>query len=318
MPVGRRWLVTGGGGMLATDLVDVLASAGEVVSAPGLGRLDVTDAGAVDRAVAGHDVVVNCAAWTAVDDAESREGDAFAVNAVGPALLAAACRRHGARLVQVSTDYVFDGRAEYPYAEDAPPRPRSAYGRTKAAGEWAARAGHGDVVVVRTAWLYGANGRCFPRTIAGLARDGAPLAVVDDQVGQPTWTRDVAGLVVRLVGAEAPAGTYHATSGGATSWWGFAREVVAAAGGDPGAVRATATRPGSRPAPRPAYSVLGHDALERAGVAPIGHWRERWLAAAPEVLADVGVSGPGRAASAGSRRSRSSSATRPAPEARRR
>ncbi len=279
----QRWVVVGAGGMLGHDLIAALERAGADVVGLGHADLDVTDAGAAHRALAGAAVVVNCAAWTAVDDAEAHEPDAFAVNAVGAAHLARAAHAAGARFVHVSTDYVFDGEAGEPYAEDAPLAPRSAYGRTKAAGEWAVRAEASDHLIVRTAWLYGAQGGCFPKTMARLAAERDRLAVVDDQVGQPTWTRDLADLVVQLVEAGAPAGTYHGTSTGETSWYEFARRVVASAGlSTP--VEPTTSDKFPRPAPRPAYSVLGHDALHAAGVEPIGHWAERWGVAAPEVL----------------------------------
>ncbi|HET6165478.1 MAG TPA: sugar nucleotide-binding protein, partial [Marmoricola sp.] len=172
-----------------------------------------------------------------------------------------------------------------PYPEDAPTLPASAYGRSKALGERAVRqelpGGH---LLVRTAWLYGAHGGCFPKTIARVARERGRVDVVDDQHGQPTWTRDVADLVARLVDADAPAGTYHATSSGATTWFDFARRVVAAAGLDPEVVTPTDTAAFPRPAPRPAYSVLGHAALERVGVTPIADWSERWDEASAEVL----------------------------------
>lgn len=277
-------MVTGAGGMLGHDVVDVLHDAGQQVTALARADLDITDAAALRSAAAGHDVVVNCAAYTAVDDAESHEGDAFAVNATAAGLLATACHSAGARLVHVSTDYVFDGTASEPYAETAAPAPRSAYGRTKAAGEWAVRAQCPDHLVVRTAWLYGEHGGCFPKSIARLAAQRPHLDVVDDQVGQPTWTQDVARLVLRLVQAPAPAGTYHATSAGRTSWHGFAREVVAAAGGERDTVRPTTTAAFPRPAPRPAFSVLGHAHLAAAGVEGIGPWDERWRVAAARVL----------------------------------
>jgi dTDP-4-dehydrorhamnose reductase len=281
-----KWLVTGANGMLGTDLVDLLQGAGEDVTAATRSSLDVTDGDAVATAVEGHDIVVNAAAWTAVDDAEEHEAEATVVNGTAPRLLARATRQHGARLVQVSTDYVFDGSARTPYAEDTPTSPASAYGRTKALGEQAVREelpdGH---LLVRTAWLYGAHGGCFPKTIARVARERGEVSVVDDQVGQPTWTRDVADLVVRLMQADAPAGTYHATSSGQCSWFDFARAVVVAAGLPPAAVRPTTSEAFVRPAPRPAYSVLGHDALHRVGVAPIGGWEDRWAEAAPAVLA---------------------------------
>lgn len=283
----RSWLVTGGRGMLGTDVVQALVDSGQRVSAVGSADLDVRDAAACVAAVRGVDVVVNCAAWTAVDDAESDEKGAFAVNAVGAANLSRACAASDARLVSISTDYVFDGSARAPYPEDAPIAPRSAYGRTKAAGEWGARAEHDDVLIVRTAWLYGAHGSCFPKTIARALTQRETLDVVADQVGQPTWTVDVAALVLALVLAEAPPGSYHATSSGQVSWHGFAQAVAAEAGTDPARVRETTSAAFVRPAPRPAYSVLGHEALRAVGVEPIGDWRHRFAVAAPTVLAGV-------------------------------
>ncbi len=280
-----RWLVAGSNGMLGTDLVHRLLARGDAVTAVDRDELDITDPNAVAAAVPGHDMVVNCAAWTAVDVAESREGDAFAVNAVGPQVLARAAAANGLRIAHISTDYVFDGHGSKPYQEDALAAPRSAYGRTKAAGEWAVRSESPEHLIVRTAWLYGAHGPCFPKTIARVARERGALDVVDDQVGQPTWTADLADLVIRLVDVGAPAGTYHGTSAGAVSWYGFARAVVAAAGLDPDIVKPTTSNDLDRPAPRPAYSVLGHEALAAAGVPAIGDWSLRWAAAASEVLA---------------------------------
>ena len=279
-----RWLVTGANGMLGQDLVALLRERGHDVTGLDRDDLDITDPVATRDAATGYDVVANVAAYTAVDAAETDEGTAFTVNAVGPALLARAAHAAGARLVQISTDYVFDGVATAPYAEDAPVLPRSAYGRTKGAGEWAVRAEAPDHLIVRTAWLYGAHGACFPKTIARVAAEKGGLDVVADQVGQPTWTVDLADLVERLVAAGAPAGTYHGTSGGQTSWHGFAQAAVAAAGLDPAIVRETTSEKFVRPAPRPAYSVLGHDALRAAGVEPIGDWAGRWDAAAASVL----------------------------------
>ncbi|NTW38590.1 MAG: dTDP-4-dehydrorhamnose reductase [Cellulomonadaceae bacterium] len=279
-----RWLVAGASGMLAQDLVPLLRRGGHEVVALGRDDLDITDPAAVDRAVGALgvvDVVVNCAAFTAVDAAESEEASAFAVNAMGAAVLARAARMAGARMVHVSTDYVFDGRATTPYSEGSPLAPRSAYGRTKAAGEWAVRAEAPDHLVVRTAWLYGAHGACFPRTIARLAVERGSLDVVDDEVGQPTWTVDLAHLIERLVTTGAAPGTYHGTSSGRTSWFGFARAVVEAAGLDPQIISPTTSAAFARPAPRPAFSVLGHDACAELA---IGDWEDRWKQAAPQVL----------------------------------
>lgn len=277
-----HWIVVGANGMLGQDLSALLRERGEQVTGFDREEADIT-AGGLE--LPGADVVVNCAAFTAVDAAEADEPAAFAVNGVGAANVARAAHRVGARVVQISTDYVFPGDAASPYAEDAPPAPRSAYGRTKLAGEWAVRSENPRHLVVRTAWLYGAHGPCFPKTIARVAAERGSLDVVADQMGQPTWTVDLADLVVRLVAADAPAGIYHGTSSGEVSWHGFARAVVAAAGMDPTIVRETTSDAYDRPAARPAYSVLGHDALRAVGVAPIGDWAQRWRDASGAVLA---------------------------------
>ena len=265
-------LVTGATGMLAHDLVPALHEAGHVVTAMGRDDLDITDPGACIAAAAGHDLIVNCAAWTRVDDAESHEQEAFAVNAVGAANMARGAAHAGARILHLSTDYVFDGQATLPYAAEHPPSPRSAYGRTKLAGEWAVRALCADSWVVRTGWLYGAGGPNFVTTMLRLAQERDILEVVDDQHGQPTWTRDLADLIVRMIAADAPAGIYHGTATGETTWHGLARVVFEARGLDPERVRPTTTDAFPRPASRPAYSVLSHATLEEAGNTPMRDW----------------------------------------------
>ncbi|MGO4601105.1 dTDP-4-dehydrorhamnose reductase [Terrabacter sp. 2YAF2] len=268
-----RVLVTGASGMLAYDLVPALRAAGHVVTPLGRGDLDVTDASECLAGVEGHDLVVNCAAWTAVDAAETDEAGAFAVNAVGAANLARAAARAKARLVQISTDYVFDGNASAPYPVDHPIAPRSAYGRTKAAGEWAVQALCPESWIIRTAWLYGAGGGNFVKTMLRLADERDTLTVVDDQVGQPTWTRDLADLVVRLVADQPAYGVHHGTASGRTTWRGLAQAVFEERGLDPERVQPTTSAALGLPAPRPSWSVLSHDSLERAGIAPIGDWR---------------------------------------------
>ncbi|WP_448003842.1 dTDP-4-dehydrorhamnose reductase [Agromyces bauzanensis] len=273
-----RTLIVGAGGMLGADLRAALRD--RDVTAASRAELDVTDEAAVLEAAAGHDVIINAAAYTRVDDAESDEATAYAVNAIGARNLAAAAARHGARLVQVSTDYVFDGGATSPYAEDAPRHPISAYGRTKAVGEEFVEQLLPDrSYIVRTAWLYGEHGPNFARTMLALAATKDTWSVVDDQRGQPTWTLDLAHAIVSLIDADAPAGIYHGTSSGETTWYGFARAVLAASGLDPDRITPTDSSAFVRPAPRPAYSVLGHRAWRDAGLAPIRAWDEALAAA---------------------------------------
>jgi dTDP-4-dehydrorhamnose reductase len=273
-----RTLITGAAGMLGRDLQ--LALQGRDVTALGRSDLDITDPDAVDAAVAGHDVVINSAAYTKVDDAETHESDAAAVNATGPKLLAEAAVRHGAKLVTISTDYVFDGNGTAPYAEDAPTDPLNAYGRTKAEGEaHVRRIAPDSSYIVRTAWIYGAHGPNFAATMLRLAQTHETVSVVTDQVGQPTWTGDLAARIVALVDAEAPAGIYHGTNSGQGSWYDFTKAIFAENGLDPERVLPTDSAAFVRPAPRPAYSVLGHDGWARAGLAPMRDWREALHAA---------------------------------------
>jgi len=281
-----RYLLIGGNGLLGRDIAEALA--GRDVSAPRHAELDITDAEAVRGAVAGHDVVINSAAFSGVDAAEHDEAGADAVNARGPQLLAAAAHAAGARFVQISTDYVFRGDAHSPYPERAPLDPLGAYGRSKAAGErLATAASDGHLHIVRTAWLYGAHGNNFARTIARKAEAGDTLTVVDDQIGQPTWTRDVAARVVDMLDLELPEGIYHATNAGQASWFEFARAVVAGIGRDAATVLPTDSSTYVRDAPRPAYSVLGHDGWASTPLPPLRNWREALAAAAAAGVLDV-------------------------------
>jgi len=196
------------------------------------------------------------------------------VNALGTQNLAIAAAELGAKLVTVSTDYVFDGSATTPYAEDTPRDPISAYGRTKGEGERLALEAHpGGTYIVRTAWLYGAGGPNFAKTMVKLAAGRDTVSVVDDQRGQPTWTGDLAAQIVAMLDSDAPAGIYHGTNSGETTWFGFAQAIFAEAGLDPARVLPTTSAEFVRPAPRPSYSVLGHDAWTAAGLAPMRDWR---------------------------------------------
>ncbi|GGI96869.1 dTDP-4-dehydrorhamnose reductase [Streptomyces brasiliensis] len=286
-----RWLVTGAGGMLGQDTVEELRRRGEEVTGLDRAALDITRPGSVRRAFEEHrpDVVVNCAAYTAVDDAESDEERALAINGDGPRLLARACARNGARLIHVSTDYVFDGGTRTtPYPEDHPTAPRTAYGRTKLAGEQAVSEElPGASVILRTAWLYGAHGRSFVRTMLELEARRDTLDVVDDQRGQPTWSADVAARIADLGTKPSAHGVFHATSSGEATWHQLAREVFLLVDANPHRVRPTDSRSFPRPAPRPAYSALGHARWRELGLAPLRDWRSALHEALPHIRKEM-------------------------------
>jgi dTDP-4-dehydrorhamnose reductase len=286
--VSLALLVIGARGQLGSDLLDQVRSTKDAF-ARGLTSkdLDVTDAFAVNDMLLGWQrivhadrpdhrlVVVNCAAYTAVDAAEEDEETAFAVNAAAPALLATACAKFDARLVHVSTDYVFPGDGTRPYDVDDATGPKGAYGRTKLAGEQAVREILPDAShVVRTAWLYGATGQNFVKTMARLESERETVSVVEDQRGSPTWSRDLALGLLALAQSDAPAGVLHATNTGETTWHGFTQAIFEELGADPARVLPTTSAEFVRPAPRPAYSVLSPRSWNDAGLPPLQHWRE--------------------------------------------
>ena len=270
----ERWLVVGAGGQLGSDLMRVLD--GQYVIGLTRHELDITDTDAVARAVAAvvPSVIVNAAAYTAVDAAETDEAAAFVANATAPAALAAAAARAGAKFVHVSTDYVFAGDATVPYDEAAQTGPRSAYGRTKLAGEQAVLGELPDAYVVRSAWIYGASGANFVKTMARLERERETVSVVDDQRGSPTWSYDLARGLVALASSGAAGGIYHYTNAGETTWFGFTRAIFEELGAAPERVLPVRTAAFPRPAPRPAYSVLGNRRWIEAGLPPPATWRE--------------------------------------------
>lgn len=258
-------LVIGAGGMLGTDVMRTLSS----FDPRGMTHadLDIREALDVEAAVAGCDVVVNTAAYTRVDDAQSHSELAFAINAQGAGNIARAAHTANARLIHVSTDYVFEGNASIPYAENAPTNPLSVYGASKLAGDEAVQEEHGDLsTILRTSWLYGENGSSFPRTMLRLGQENPTVTVVEDQRGQPTWTMDVAHMIKNLIESSIPSGMFHATNSGHTSWFLFARRLFESAGWDTERVIATQSVHFPRPAPRPSWSVLGH-----------AHWQEASL-----------------------------------------
>lgn len=299
---GLAVLVPGGGGQLGRDLVavgDALGDRVEVV-APSSAELDVTEPGAVVEAVADlaagaaqagrRAVVVNAAAYTAVDAAEENEEAAFAVNADGPRVLAAVCSSRGVPMVHVSTDYVFSGDAARPYEPGDPLGPRSAYGRTKVAGEDAVLGSGALAWVVRTSWLYGTSGRNFVNTMIELESTRDTLSVVDDQVGSPTYSADLARGLLELAGriavGQGPASTVlHYTNTGEVTWCGLARAVFSELGADPQRVRPCTTEEFPRPAPRPAYSVLSTASWTGAGLPSPRPWRDALTAFFADVRA---------------------------------
>ena len=289
-----RVLVTGARGQVGTEMVRELRGRAQVM-ARDRAALDLADAGSIAAGVraAAPDVIVNCAAYTAVDRAESEPEAALAINGVGPGVLAEEARRAGALLVHFSTDYVFDGAKGSPYVEDDPVAPLGAYGRTKLAGERAVAAAGAPHLMLRTSWVYGPHGANFMLTMLRLARERDELRIVQDQRGAPTSSRQLARLVRELLedgrgaidraGVDAVAergGLYHATAAGETTWLGFAAAIFEAAG-RAGRLAASAPRlvgistaEYPTPARRPAYSLLSNARLEAAFGRRIGGWRE--------------------------------------------
>jgi dTDP-4-dehydrorhamnose reductase len=267
-----RLLITGAAGMLGQDVDDAARAAGHEAVALSRANLDVTDYEAVERVVgeAAPDVVVNCAAWTDVDGAEANEDAALAVNGPGAGNVARAAHAAGAWMIHISSDYVFDGVKREPYLESDTTRPLSAYGRTKLAGELeVALEAPSQHTIVRSSWLFGAGGPCFPATILHLAAERDELTVVDDQVGSPTFTGHLAQALIELADARV-VGLAHVAGAGTCSWYELARELVDARGLHC-EIRPGRTEDLGRPAPRPAYSVLGTE--RRSELPTLPDWR---------------------------------------------
>ncbi|GJE04228.1 dTDP-4-dehydrorhamnose reductase [Methylobacterium isbiliense] len=288
--MSRDILILGGAGQVGTELQHHAWPADVTLQAPAREALDITDEAAVEAAVAGrpYAAVINAAAYTAVDKAESEVGAAWRLNALGPAYLAAATARAGIPLVHVSTDYVFDGTGTGAYATDAPVRPRSVYGASKAAGEMAVRTANPRHAIVRTAWVVSPHRGNFVRTMLRLAGEREKLTVVDDQRGCPTSAADLAAalaaIALRLADdPAAPTGTYHCVNAGATTWCGFARAIMAGAesrGARSVPVEPIPTSAYPTPAARPANSELSTETLARDfGVTP-----RPWPAALDDIL----------------------------------
>ena len=272
-----RILVTGADGQLGRDVARVCAEAGDEVTPVGRARLDITDRAAVHAAVAAlrPDAVINCAAHTAVDACESEEERAHLINGLAVRWLAEAVDTHRSHLVQISTDYVFDGTLDRPYHEWDTVNPTSAYGRSKLAGETEAAALGSRAATVRTSWVCGEHGNNMVATVLRLIGERDHLSCVNDQIGNPTFTADLA-VALREVALERWSGIHHLTNTGPVSWYEFVREIVSAAGRDPSMVSpiTTADLDPPRPAPRPANSVLDNAVWRLAGHKPLRHHSE--------------------------------------------
>jgi len=270
------WLVVGADGQLGRCMTELLEGKSTSYVAMDHHQLDITDAVAVERVIEDlkPTIVLNAAAWTAVDDAEEHEADALLVNAHGPVNLALSSSSIGARLIHISTDYVFDGQANTPYTVNSPTQPMNAYGRTKLAGEKAVlESGDRNNCVVRTAWLYSEHGKNFAKTMAVRALRGEPVRVVNDQLGQPTSAHDLAQLIWSLSQLERMPSIAHGTNAGEATWFQFAQEIYSLLGADPALVSPVDTSAFPTIAKRPAYSVLDHADFTPWGLRPMQKWQ---------------------------------------------
>lgn len=285
------WLIIGGSGQLGIAVSQELDKLGIAFYASSSKDLDITQRSIVIEATQklSPAVIINCAAWTDVDGAESREIDASRVNSDGPANLALAAKLPNSKLIHVSTDYVFSGEGQSPWQIFDEMNPQSAYGRTKAQGESRVLATYPEgSFVVRTAWLYSPWGKNFAKTMTKLALKGdVEVRVVNDQVGQPTSASDLAKQLVELGLSTSPSGVYHGTNSGQATWFEFAQEIFKLSGADVGRVYPVSSSEYPRPAKRPSYSVLSHDAWASTSVDSLRDWRIALADAMPAIISSV-------------------------------
>jgi dTDP-4-dehydrorhamnose reductase len=286
-----KWLITGASGQLGLALQEELTERRIDFVGATASELDITKPLIVNQMVdlIKPSVIINTAAWTDVDGAESNKSAAYSVNSLGPQNLAIAASKTDARLVQISTDYVFSGDAFSPWNENAPHNPQSIYGSTKSEGEkFVLTTLPLNSYVVRTAWLYSSKGKNFAKTMVSLAlNQKGKVRVVNDQIGQPTYAGDLAKQIVEMVLSDAPAGIYHGTNGGQATWFEFAQTIFAIAGADVSRVIPVSTTEFPRPAKRPAYSVLGQDAWAGTSVPEMRNWKIALEEAMPAIISAV-------------------------------
>ena len=280
-----RWAVIGSTGLFGRDLLSYLSKQGE--SAKGFNRENlelIDDPNQLAQQLGGYDVWVNCIGYTQVDKAESEPHEANLVNGVYAGALAQAAALSGARFIQISTDYVFDGLSKTPYSTTSLINPKTTYGKSKALGEKLVAESGAEYSILRTAWLYGSNGQCFPRVMADLLAKNGSVRVVSDQYGQPTWTRDLAEIVLQVANLAEMPRIVHAVSSGQATWAELAKEVATSIGMTEEVIEEISTADYPTQAKRPAWSVLDNSSTL---VTPIGTWRERWRVAAPKVLRNI-------------------------------
>jgi dTDP-4-dehydrorhamnose reductase len=289
------WLITGGSGQLGIAVSQELGERGILFAAWGSEDLDITQGPIVCDFVSqlSPAVIVSCAAWTDVDGAESDEPQASRVNSDGAENMVLAAKQCGAKLIHVSTDYVFSGQGKTPWQVDDRIDPQSAYGRTKAEGESRVLGAYSEnSSIVRTAWLYSPWGKNFAKTMLRLALNGeSEVRVVNDQMGQPTSAIDLAKQLVELGLSSSPAGIYHGTNSGDATWFEFAQEIFELAGADVRRVVPVSSSEYPRPAKRPSYSVLSHDAWANTSVKPLRDWRIALADAMPAIISAVKAEG---------------------------
>jgi dTDP-4-dehydrorhamnose reductase len=283
--MNMRIAVIGATGMFGSEMLSLLVAKG--IDATGFDRSSIDleiEPESLAGELGGFDAVVNAVAFTAVDRAEVEIYEANTVNAIYAGVLAQAAKITGAKFIHISTDYVFNGESETPYKVNDQIDPQTSYGKSKALGEQLVSESGADYSILRTAWLYGANGRCFPKVMAEMLKKNGSVKVVDNQIGQPTWTRDLAEMVLQVLRLGEMPRIVHATASGKTSWAGFAKEIAQSIGMSTDSVDAISSSEFPTAAKRPAWSVLDNSSEV---ITPIGDWRERWHVAAPEVLTGI-------------------------------
>jgi dTDP-4-dehydrorhamnose reductase len=286
-----KWLIAGGSGQLGLALQAELNSRGIDFVAADSSELDIRKPLIVNQITdfLKPNIIVNAAAWTNVDAAESNEADAYSLNAIGPQNLAIAARNIGARFVHISTDYVFSGQCSKPWTVTDAHNPQSVYGKTKSEGEKLILGDYSEgSYIVRTAWLYSANRKNFAKTIAKLAlRDENDIRVVNDQLGQPTFAGDLAKQVIDLALSNASVGIYHGTNSGQATWFKFAQEILKLAGANVSRVIPVSTSEYPSSAKRPVFSVLSHDDWSKTSIEPMRNWEIALADAMPSIISSI-------------------------------